>query len=43
VATADVVLNAVVPLTDGRNGDDHPDAAEPTAINDVLAAVVSNS
>ena len=42
MATADVVINAVILLSDGRTGKEHPDASNPSAINDVFTAVVSN-
>ncbi len=42
MATADVVINAVVLLGEGRTGEDHPDVSNPSAINDVFTAVVSH-
>ncbi len=42
MATADVDINAVVLLSDGRTGEDNPEVSNPSAINDVFTAVVSN-
>jgi len=41
VATADVVINAVVVASNGRTREGHPDISDPSAINDVSTTVVS--